>query len=518
MKKLCSLLYLVALLCGFALSIIHRSATPFIVGRYSLAYAIYLTLYSALIIMTIVLVVTQRANTLRLLVGYIKSAHAVGFYSTLFVLAFIILQVLDENRLWVDIWFLFIMLIFLLTIASFLTKPVLLKVLTQLERVTSSRMFIRLIIFCISSIVCLFSLECVLRIWQPTLVGTSWYISDPEIGFRLRGGEQGMNSGGFRDREHPLKKPDGAYRILALGDSFAWAAFQYQDAYLTLLERKLNEQLRIRIEIVNMGIPAYGPKEELRLLEKRGLQYAPDHVVVNFYMGNDLLDNMPGYKERIWLNGMIFKVRTFPWGILKVRYWFAGHYFRIGRMAFWGRLREQNRKKNMRQEDTGSTGCKRAEEITHAGSPPALTEEEWMVAVQGVIRNYLRSNEGNTRDLVNNVAHILLQMKTISERNGARFSIILLPDIVQVDLNIQERAIALLGMRKSDFNFERPNELLAEFSRDNNIPCIDLLPYFKEGCNKDKLYLSRDCHWNEEGNRLSAEAICDIIRRDNPIR
>src|ERR1044072_4578912 len=59
---------------------------------------------------------------------------------------------------------------------------------------------------------------------------------------RFRGTPKGndfnfrLNSRGFKDVEFTVKKEDGTYRILGMGDSFAFGVVPYQDNYLTLLE------------------------------------------------------------------------------------------------------------------------------------------------------------------------------------------------------------------------------------------------------------------------------------------
>ena len=62
-----------------------------------------------------------------------------------------------------------------------------------------------------------------------------------------------LNSGGFKDVEHPRHKPAGTYRIVALGDSFAFGSVPYADNYLTLFGRRLGQGAR-PVEVINMGI------------------------------------------------------------------------------------------------------------------------------------------------------------------------------------------------------------------------------------------------------------------------
>src|SRR5436309_13471021 len=95
-----------------------------------------------------------------------------------------------------------------------------------------------------------------------------------------------LNSRGFKDVEFKPQKEANTYRILALGDSFAFGVVPYQHNYLTLLKQQLNSSDR-HIEVLNMGIPGIGPQHYLALFVNEGLQLQPDMVLVSFFIGND---------------------------------------------------------------------------------------------------------------------------------------------------------------------------------------------------------------------------------------
>ena len=99
-----------------------------------------------------------------------------------------------------------------------------------------------------------------------------------------------LNSQGFKDVEFTVEKPAQNYRILGIGDSFAFGVVPYQDNYFTLLEQQFQRSGKTT-EVINMGIPGMGPRDYLSILANEGLKLKPDHVVVTFYVGNDFLDN-----------------------------------------------------------------------------------------------------------------------------------------------------------------------------------------------------------------------------------
>ncbi|MEW6074594.1 MAG: GDSL-type esterase/lipase family protein [Planctomycetota bacterium] len=105
----------------------------------------------------------------------------------------------------------------------------------------------------------------------------------PEGGVRYR-----INSLGARDVEYAREKPPGAFRILLLGDSFAFGVgVRLEDSFAERAERLLNEgSSGRRYELINFGTPGYDTVEEVRLLETRLLDLDPDLVLVCFFLND----------------------------------------------------------------------------------------------------------------------------------------------------------------------------------------------------------------------------------------
>jgi hypothetical protein len=104
-----------------------------------------------------------------------------------------------------------------------------------------------------------------------------------------------VNSRALRDRERPVAKPPGVYRIVVLGDSYAEALqVDVERTFWRLLEKKLQAcdfQPGKQIDVVNLGTSGFGTGQELRALQARGLAYAPDLVLLAFFAGNDVRNN-----------------------------------------------------------------------------------------------------------------------------------------------------------------------------------------------------------------------------------
>jgi lysophospholipase L1-like esterase len=94
-----------------------------------------------------------------------------------------------------------------------------------------------------------------------------------------------INSAGFRDREYPLAKTPGVFRILCLGDSTTFGhRLPIDDTYHGLLEEMLNlpgHPSGLRYEVINGGVTGYSSAQCVAMYEHRGRNVHPDMVLLN---------------------------------------------------------------------------------------------------------------------------------------------------------------------------------------------------------------------------------------------
>lgn len=111
------------------------------------------------------------------------------------------------------------------------------------------------------------------------------------------------NSQGFHDREHSLVKPPNTIRIALLGDSFTEARQLPQtQGIAAVIERELQNCPTLAgrdIEVMNFGVNGYGTDQELLTLREKVWNYSPDLVLLNFYPGNDLINNSRTLTEKM---------------------------------------------------------------------------------------------------------------------------------------------------------------------------------------------------------------------------
>jgi hypothetical protein len=104
--------------------------------------------------------------------------------------------------------------------------------------------------------------------------------------YRMRSGKTvAVNAAGQRGPAVPLRGDGREPRVLLLGDSIAFG-LEVGD------EETFAHHLDVAhgFEVVNLAVDGYGPDQALLKLEREGLGYSPDAVVLNVCLENDFAD------------------------------------------------------------------------------------------------------------------------------------------------------------------------------------------------------------------------------------
>ena len=325
-----------------------------------------------------------------------------------------------------------------------------------------------------------------------------------------------FNSLGFRDKEHTLTKDSNTFRIVVLGDSFSFAqGVPFEQSFPYLLEQKLNSNPSIpeKIEIINLGMWGFGTDREYLTLKYIGLKYHPDLVILAFYTGNDVRNNYAEFENRY------------------------SHVYQ-----------DENISLNMRPffiiNETG--------ELKELPFQPQITYDERSSIISNILRKflrkfrspyYLRSKIENFRQQkvskgykVNNVPigyyvyasdypadwqeawnitrALILKVDKESNENGAQFILVSLTNPEQVHSEYWSECLETYPeMKNMEWDLEKPEKILMDFSAENNITYLQLSPLFKEYVNRtnEKVHGHYDRHWNANGQRLAAELMYDKL-------
>jgi hypothetical protein len=296
-----------------------------------------------------------------------------------------------------------------------------------------------------------------------------------------------LNSLGFKDLEFNLNKAPNTFRIVAIGDSFAYGVVPYQYNFFTVLEDNLNQDKQNKREVYNMGIPATGPVDYFSLLINEGLRYQPDMVIVSFFLGNDFSDNRNYYAQGIPWYSHSYVTSLIKFMIdLAVKY--KGNPYDVANTA------------NIKYEDNRTV----------------FADDAYLDIEKA--RSYIFSNPASQQFIqdFDDAFSYLIKMKEICDSRKIKFLVVLIPDEMQVNLALQEKVLKAIQKTPQEIDFTLPNKLLAQKFKQNNIDYLDVLPVFAEEFPKKPLYRNNDSHWNIAGNKLAEELIQKHITNQLP--
>jgi hypothetical protein len=356
-------------------------------------------------------------------------------------------------------------------------------------------------------IVSLLCVEVLMIVSDPYLF-KGLYEYDPDMGFRARAqfptGEGTLtNQFGFNDRDYPLQKAPGTFRILVVGDSFGWAGGlegNYTALLETMFERRDGSH---QVDVISAGYPGTHTGEQLVMLKKYGLQYNPDLVILGFFAGNDFFDADPN-RKRIVVNDCFVDIDK------RYEHRFLGYPI-ITRSRSLLFLRQKyklhNRSKKALEEAR--------ERAAATGQPAPLRNlpEETFLNVQKAKLEFFNTKI-SARRFGPNIDFIF---QTISEMNellkfrNIKFMVAIYPDDLQVSPNQFDTLVSKFGLNREDYNLHLAQDVLRTFLETKQIPYLDLLDRFRAEEQKQNLYLFRNAHWNKAGNELAAEMLFQYL-------
>ena len=278
-----------------------------------------------------------------------------------------------------------------------------------------------------------------------------------------------INSLGFRDDELSPEKGSDELRILLLGDSITWASYlPAEETFVERAEEYLRQSLPDRlVEVINAGVGDIGLKEEIAILEERGLAARPDLVVISFYLN----DSRP------------------PWGFpgeLGSRGWLRRH--SLLAETIYKNLKLRSFIKEEGEDRLAWTSA--MNKLNWAGDRDtflelaALARYDWGAAW-----------EENSWEVIDRE---LDRLKELSIKHGFGVAIVAFPVAFQV---------------YAEFTEDIPQQLIREKTRNRNFPFLDLLPYLRKYRREHKdIYLDW-CHPAAKTNDYIGKIIADFLVR-----
>lgn len=351
----------------------------------------------------------------------------------------------------------------------------------------------------VSLTVSILLLEVIVRVFLPQRIETPFncFAADPLLGWKTKPGlRQTFNAAdfsmyveankeGFRDVEHTYKKPEGAFRIVGLGDSMLFGyGVGYEDTALKRLGQLLSSDnpLEPKIETINLGISGYDINQYKKSLEIEGARYSPDLVIMFFYVGNDWTD-----KENSYLDSKVDK-RGF-----------------------------------LVEPKADSTALRILLSPVRAF---LKSYSQLYMLLRDRIKGWLMKNKimavpyidlyKKDLNLEKKYIHTLETIKQTSLycRNelSCPFLLCIIPEKMQVRKPLLELAINAYKINPQDYDWRNTQDTLIKYCEKNKIMYIDLLPALSEAEINKPTYLEIDWHWNKYGHSLAAQEIYKYLK------
>ncbi len=403
---------------------------------------------------------------------------------------------------------------------------------------------------------------------EPT--GFFWRVPDPVTGWSLQPHAEGrwfnpmyeydqyirINSLGLRNpSELDYKKPEGAYRILLLGDSFVEAMqVAYPETFGQRMAQMLNEAGALRagepvhIEVVSAGVGGWGTDQQLLWLQHEGYKYDPDLIVLAFFAGNDFMNNyMPlelanvGAVRKPWfeLRGDELYLHDFPFdpdAARESRNRLRAMFDTLGIQPTVFRSAEEQSVKPLaglgdwlrrhsalyryldpRIRRAAPTFAARLADagLIEAGqeSSDRVQGPDYIPIAYGV---YASSPSPAWEEAFRTTAALLWALQREAERLNVPLRGVLVPASEELDTDKWRRILqSYPAMQAQSWRTEQAGEQAKVAFAAAGIPLLDLTPLFREQMAQGKrLYLRDDGHFTSEGHVVAAHALSHWLTSD----
>ncbi len=273
-----------------------------------------------------------------------------------------------------------------------------------------------------------------------------------------------INSHGYRGPEWKL---DRDHEFMVVGDSFTFGIpLTYEEGFVSKTQKKVGD----KAEFINLGVPGYGPGHILEVVKQNCALISPKHVFYMYYLNDTKFNNKKNYFTIVdgYLaayadkDGRPRSREEILKGIQKGYGW-----------KLWESLRFINIRTFL------------SERGIH---PRQLLEKR----VKTDMSRYIQSNnDGFSEELTQRGARDILEMKAVSQKCGANFTMVILTTHAEAFYGViepaTERLLGTLG---------------------NAVEIIDIRKFARKGVNLTQWY---DGHYGPDGTDLVSNVLSGYV-------
>jgi hypothetical protein len=298
------------------------------------------------------------------------------------------------------------------------------------------------------------------------------------------------NSRGLRDKEYTLEKSAGVKRIVVIGDSHTWGYGVNNDEIYT--ERL--ESLLPNTEVINLGVTGFNNFKEINYFKREGTKYDPDMLILGFTL-NDMLENLSSL-ERQNLSS-----KPESQGPMESKSEKASESFFLSVKRFLG----THSVLYLLVIERINTNKSLVKVLVKVGLKDSL--DGWEVLDTNLAPALVEYPQRLTAAWTETKAK-LSELKKLAIFAGVELVVAVIPSRQTINNVAFQHSIAYTEFDETDFDLDKPYELLKAYALAENIRLVNPVAAFRQAHNMGEvLYLKRDVHMTPAGHDLLAREI-----------
>lgn len=325
------------------------------------------------------------------------------------------------------------------------------------------------------------------------------FVADARIGYRLAPGVStrfktaefdtaiSINTSGVRDREIGERQP-GERRIVVLGDSLVMAVqVPLEQTFTARLESALGATITPppRFRVINAGVQGYGPVEEYLFHRHVTSKLSPDIVVVALYAANDAVEALVS-AGRLADGASASEPKAAP----------------AKAVSTFEALNQWRRRLIRRSMVL---------QVVRLRMTTVLDRFGWQQEIDPPLRSYLHDAPPEILRGLAVVRDTVARMKALTDAQGARLVVLLLPARFQVDDADYGRLSAFVARSGLTLERDRATTRFRETLDGLGVPVLDALPALRAAPEPTKLYFASTAHFTAYGHQVLADALRDFL-------
>ena len=385
-----------------------------------------------------------------------------------------------------------------------------------------------LLVFCSLTLTALFA-EVVLRVTYSARLSSIYQVDEHYL-YRLNPGSRKIferepinggdsilvtvNSSGFLGEE--LRTKGNAKRIVVYGDSFIAGEFsRVENRFASKLEESLTRQLGTPTEVINAGVPGYGPDQAYLRMEQEIDSLKPDAVIFALFANNDFGDLLRNKLFSLDADGRLRRSSPFLNEQLRWDFIYAT------RAPFLLRLASKNLPVLFGYLNP---------QIPTTKTPPSQQIDEWLKLCKSEFDSYVTDRNLDLVNLVND--HYDADISVEPDGESSRFKILLMEQVIALTSEllrskgiplvlliipseldaVEEYSLARVDVSRFPlYERRRLTRILDGQAQKLGIPHLNLFESFSSHGAKQLYFLGNDVHWNDLGQAHAAKLTADFL-------